>query len=69
MQLVSVKEPKNVAELSSRVAIQLAEVLTEKADPDECQLIDELNEEWVQAWREAVKPRRFIRRIKNCASI
>jgi hypothetical protein len=41
--------------LQSTIADKLTETLVENADQDECQLMDELNEEWVQAWRQAVK--------------
>jgi hypothetical protein len=49
------KQSKNVAELLPYVTVQLNEASVEKADPDECQLIDESDKKWVQAWREKVK--------------
>ena len=49
------KQAEKKAKLSAHSVVQLTETLVENADQDECQLMDELNEEWVQAWRQAVK--------------
>ena len=49
------KQAEKMAKLSAYVVVRIPETPVENTDQDECQLMDELNEEWVQAWRETDK--------------
>jgi hypothetical protein len=49
------KQLENATVLSNQPILLLEKASVEIADQDECQMIDEFSNNWVQAWREAVK--------------
>jgi hypothetical protein len=49
------KRLENAAVLLNQPIVLLEKAPVEIADQDECQMIDEFSNKWVQAWREAAK--------------